>query len=320
VEITESCLDAETLAAWVDGGLTAPELGRARAHVAGCVRCQTMAGTLARISAAAPAAKAEAAPRPWLAWLVPLMAAAAAVTIWVAIPGSQLDSRVPPPLPPAAAPVQQPAQPTAQAPSAAPAPIPGPAPTAAATAAATPAAKSTSAPAPSPPSARERSVEMRTDAATLPALDKATPQEPVVAGEAPIVPPSAAPPPPVPLAAPRVPVGAGANAGGLAGGGVSGAPSAGAAMRAQSSAASPKALDALESARSTVRQNLASPPVEIVSPNSMIRWRLAGNNVERSTNGGATWETTATAAHGRLGAFANGGVGSGRVRCSAGLH
>ena len=26
----------------------------------------------------------------------------------------------------------------------------------------------------------------------------------------------------------------------------------------------------------------------------MIRWRLAGNNVERSTNGGATWETTTT--------------------------
>jgi hypothetical protein len=30
VEITDACLDAETLAAWMDGGLTAPELERTR--------------------------------------------------------------------------------------------------------------------------------------------------------------------------------------------------------------------------------------------------------------------------------------------------
>ena len=84
MEITESCLDAETLAAWVDGGLTAPELERAQTHVAGCLRCQAMVGTLARINAAAPVAKAERAQRfwrGWLAWVVPLAAAAAAVTI-----------------------------------------------------------------------------------------------------------------------------------------------------------------------------------------------------------------------------------------------
>ena len=93
----------------MDGGLTAPELERAQTHVAGCVRCQTMVGTLARI-AAAPAPKIERA-RNWLAWMAPLAAAAAAVTIWVAIPESQLDTRVPtmqsPPPPPAAPAVPQ---------------------------------------------------------------------------------------------------------------------------------------------------------------------------------------------------------------------
>jgi len=38
----------------------------------------------------------------------------------------------------------------------------------------------------------------------------------------------------------------------------------------------------------------AASPVEIVSPDPMIRWRLAGSAVERSANGGATWETTTT--------------------------
>src|SRR5438045_228717 len=114
VDITESCLDAETLAAWVDGGLTAPELARAQSHVAGCARCQAMVGTLAKITAAVPAPHAEAAlyrphasqGRPaWLGWLAPVLAAAAAVIIYVSIPGSQLNNSiaVAPPLAPQSA-------------------------------------------------------------------------------------------------------------------------------------------------------------------------------------------------------------------------
>ena len=79
--VTDSCLDAETLAAWADGGLSGAELALAQTHVADCARCQTMIGTLARINSGVPLAKPEHASRRWLAWLVPLTAAAAAVAL-----------------------------------------------------------------------------------------------------------------------------------------------------------------------------------------------------------------------------------------------
>ena len=40
------CLDAETLAAWADGGLGQRALARAEAHMASCARCQTVMATL----------------------------------------------------------------------------------------------------------------------------------------------------------------------------------------------------------------------------------------------------------------------------------
>lgn len=78
-----SCLDAETLAAYVDGTLTASERAGAEQHAAGCARCQAV---LASMSDAAPAAKA--APTRWrlMSWVVPVAAAAAAVAIWIAVP------------------------------------------------------------------------------------------------------------------------------------------------------------------------------------------------------------------------------------------
>ena len=79
VDITDSCLDAETLAAWVDGGSDRPELERAQTHVADCARCQAIVGTLARIDGGARCRRFERASATWLAWLVPLTAAAAAV-------------------------------------------------------------------------------------------------------------------------------------------------------------------------------------------------------------------------------------------------
>jgi len=88
---TNACLDAETLAAWADGSLSADELERAQMHAAGCRRCQATVGALMQITRAANAdagsrERQEAAPRRWLAWLVPLTAAAAALAIWVAVP------------------------------------------------------------------------------------------------------------------------------------------------------------------------------------------------------------------------------------------
>jgi hypothetical protein len=81
---TDACLDAETLAAWADGGLSSEELESAQLHVADCVRCQAMVAGVVRSAASAPVS--ERPPRRWLAWLVPLTAATAAVAIWVAVP------------------------------------------------------------------------------------------------------------------------------------------------------------------------------------------------------------------------------------------
>jgi Putative zinc-finger len=92
MDITDSCLDAETLAAWVDGGLSKAELERAQVHVSDCARCQALMGTLARIESAAPVSVVEPtagqAWMRWLTWLAPLTAAAVAVAVWVAVPTS----------------------------------------------------------------------------------------------------------------------------------------------------------------------------------------------------------------------------------------
>ena len=86
--VTASCLDAETLAAWTDGGLSGAALEAAQFHVADCARCQHLVGTLARINSTGPQAEPVRGSRRWLAWLVPLTAAAAAVALWVALPGN----------------------------------------------------------------------------------------------------------------------------------------------------------------------------------------------------------------------------------------
>jgi photosynthesis system II assembly factor YCF48-like protein len=91
-EATASCVDPETLAAWAEGGLSGHELERAQSHVADCAHCQNVLAVLVHASAdglttaSSKTAMAERAPTRWLAWLVPLTAAAAAAAIWVAIP------------------------------------------------------------------------------------------------------------------------------------------------------------------------------------------------------------------------------------------
>src|SRR5215468_1980757 len=81
-----NCLDAETLAAWVDGGLSGAALEDVQSHVANCARCQALVGAMGRTRAAVPATQPERAPSWWLAWAVPLTAAATAVAIWIAVP------------------------------------------------------------------------------------------------------------------------------------------------------------------------------------------------------------------------------------------
>ncbi len=82
---TESCLDAETIAAWMDGGLDASWLAMAEAHVSNCMRCQALLGTVA---ITAPAVSVTEPQRAWLWrwWLAPVAATAAAVTLWMVVP------------------------------------------------------------------------------------------------------------------------------------------------------------------------------------------------------------------------------------------
>jgi hypothetical protein len=79
-------VDAETLAAWVDGGLKGAALEDVRSHVAGCDRCQMLLGAMGRTRPAVPTPGLERTPRRWLAWAVPLTAAATALVIWIAVP------------------------------------------------------------------------------------------------------------------------------------------------------------------------------------------------------------------------------------------
>jgi hypothetical protein len=83
----DACVDAETLAAWMDGSLSGEALDRAEHHAAGCARCQAMVASMART---AP----DTAARPWwrtltVKWVVPIAAAATAVVVWVAVDRQQ---------------------------------------------------------------------------------------------------------------------------------------------------------------------------------------------------------------------------------------
>ena len=81
-----SCLDAETLAAWIDGSLAGGQLTVARQHLADCVDCQATLAAFARTTSP------EAIPEPWwrrglgARWLVPVAATATVIAIWVAVP------------------------------------------------------------------------------------------------------------------------------------------------------------------------------------------------------------------------------------------
>ena len=83
---TGSCLDAETAAAWLEGGLTGGQLVAAQEHVAGCGSCQATLAALVRATPMVPE------PEPWwrralgARWLVPVAATATTIAIWVLVP------------------------------------------------------------------------------------------------------------------------------------------------------------------------------------------------------------------------------------------
>lgn len=253
--VTDACLDAETLAAWTAGGLTGTALEAVQLHVADCARCQSLAGTLARVSSTVPRAEPVPPSRRWLAWFIPLAAAATAVALWFAVPGNPgapptVTSRAPISEAPAADPFafQNPPQPTtprepAQEPSA------------------ERQALESAARAQAPQAAEVRKEGARSNTLDQPAAaGSVAKQEDEGRDLAKDKKVDAFQPPAAPAAA--------------------------AAAAPQPAPLNQRA----DSARPALRAAAVAAP-EIVSPDPAVRWRILGAAVQHSSNGGSTWET-----------------------------
>lgn len=263
------CLDVETLAAWLDDGLTAQQRVAAESHASTCARCQALLAALTQTDpAVAGATEAPVhAPLPFppprrarpMLWLLPL--AAAAVVVIAIMP------KRPANVAPSAATSTSATSPkeseTKQVARLEPAPSPAPPvqPTAATRdqdRARTSAEKLDRKDAPkNEATTNARSSEL----AKTKALADQVPAQPKIAE------PQAAPP--TPRAAQT-------------------AQSANAALRP----AGPP-LDAV------MEQRLIGPIV-FATPDDAVRWRLTGSRVEQSTDNGATWHDMPTATTDRL--------------------
>src|ERR1700756_1975912 len=79
---TPECLDAEALAAWSDGRLSARKRAAAESHASSCARCQALVAAMART---VPPLHRRVWLRPSpVGWLVPIAAASIAVIVWIA--------------------------------------------------------------------------------------------------------------------------------------------------------------------------------------------------------------------------------------------
>src|SRR5215471_8214903 len=279
---SSACVDAETLAAWADGGLSARDRGAIESHAADCSRCQAM---LAAMAKTAPTAPARAWWRtPALGWIVPLTAAASTV-LWFGTTQIRRTS----PQPEATATARQVSQepqasldrrsvaPQAAPATPAPAPSSAPKPTARAAAPKTIAPAAAAQPVPAQPAAPQTAAAGQ---ASEPVADRAERRDTAAAREAapaPVSPPpavsaaDASPEPPARQTSPAF--AAGANA-----------------------APAPTAESArLRAAAPMMMKSLAPQPLVIPAPGAMTRWRLLpGGSVERSTDGGATWQEQST--------------------------
>jgi hypothetical protein len=270
--VTDLCLDAETLAALLDGGLSGAALEMAESHLADCARCQSLVGALARVDSAVRAAEPRHSTRGWLAWVVPLTAAAAAVAVWVAVShhtGAQL---------PQSTELQNQTaemraeQPTARDGRSQP-PEGGSH------------GEGTLRPAESDAVAKKKTGvtnEAARDAASVEAYSRS--KEQALSKSAPASESAAqAQAPPTAAAASTA-----ATTSTAAIGATAVATPTAAAARTSAAAPTQLSVDRLDAMRSTARREVAG--IEISSPDPMVRWRLAGSTLQRSTDGGTAWE------------------------------
>ena len=100
-------LDAETVAAWIDGGLDSASLAAAEAHASNCERCRTLLATVSRTMPATGSLKAASIRAGWWRWwMAPIAATAAAVTLWMVVPQEQLQKVATDPAPQVATPAE----------------------------------------------------------------------------------------------------------------------------------------------------------------------------------------------------------------------
>lgn len=260
---TAACIDAETLAAWADGGLPKAEAAAVEVHLADCERCTAMLATFVRTTPEAPAITESLWQRWHLRWLVPIATAATVAALWVLVPR------------PGSAPVGTPESAVAtSAPATAPA-VEQPSPSADAQpkefADASP--RSAALPSVTPPSTQADAFARRDEAKAAPLEPRLAERERALqepAREADLADQrttqlqTAAPPP---AASPP-------------------------AAAARSAPAAPAPASPLAEARRQANTAFAGvvAQLEVISPDPMTRWRVIGaGRVERSTNGGAQW-------------------------------
>jgi hypothetical protein len=266
-ESSSACLDAETVAAWFDGALSRRDRTTAEAHVSTCARCQAVLAATAKTAAPSSARKWWQAPT--VRWLVPIaVTSAAALVLWVKTPDQRRSFE--------AARSEQPEAvaetPTAQTSTAAPATV-------------APPARQTAPPLPQTARRLDRRADSHDEKA--PAAPEAPRRE------------SANLKAPDSLLTVQAP---------------NGAPSASerdaiANSRAEPAAprsAAPPPISGLAETvvvpfRQVAKANESVVALDLVSPNRNSRWRiLPGGGVERSTDGGATWQTQSTGASATL--------------------
>jgi hypothetical protein len=275
------CLGADTLAAWAEQTLSARERTAVEKHAADCARCQALLAAMVRTTPAPVAV-------PWwrvhmMAWMVPVSAAAAALIVWTMQPArTALESR------------QAATQVAEQVGTPAPPPAPATPPPARELAdkdAVTPQARDESRPeAPRKEAAADQARARQMDFRRADANDKTNKQAVSSLAKTEAAPEELKAPA---AAATLAPPASERDARAKAMADAMAAAQAPAPVPTPQVAAAAGATNAAEvRADRLMARAAAAPMVQIVSPNPLNRWRLMpGGTVQRSTDGGSTWET-----------------------------
>jgi len=273
------CLDDQTLAAWADDELNPSERAAAEAHAADCARCQSLLAAMVRTAQPAADAKSPWWRAPALKWVAPL-AAAAALLVWGVQSGRQSTKSLEQVAPVAStATVARPDSNSTLQLAERGSPRGAEQPSAARTLSAAPREKKNAAAAMAPaPAAAAKSAEQRATDAVAGAPPAVAPPQAATSSAAPL--PAAAPTPPVVAPPPA--------------GNLTASPEAAKADAGRRLSAQKPAAESLAFARATREEVAVS---EIASADKTSRWRIMRDGVvQRSDDGGATWQTQQTTA------------------------